>query len=262
MFGYASYARGFKSGGLNMSGLPLDAQGKPVLATAVVSPERNATWEAGLKTEFFDQRLRFNVAAFHTAVRDFQATLVDSTQTVALRGYLSNIPKVTVNGFEADAVAVPVSGLQLRVSVAYANGRYAEYPKGPCPLELQGSAVASCDLTGGRLSGLPRWSTTIGGDYARPVRGGEAFVHVDSSWRSAYYGDPSLSRFTLIDGYNVTNASIGFRTARGWSAALFARNLFNSDYIQNLTTQAGNSGLILGTPSDPRVIGASLGFRI
>jgi len=263
IFAYASHARGFKSGGINMSGLPLNVQNQPALSTAVVRPERNTTYEGGLKTDLFDRRLRFNLTGYHTEVRDFQATLVDSTQTIALRGYLSNIPKVTVEGFEADAVAAPIAGLQLRASVAYARGRYAEYPKGPCPLELQGTATTACDLTGGRLSGLPRWSTTLGGDYAVAIgKAGELFFHADSSWRSSHHGDPTLSKFTLIDGFNVTNAAIGIRAAKGWTVTVFARNLFNSNYIQNLTIQAGNAGLILGTPSDPRIIGATMGFRI
>lgn len=46
---YVSYARGFKSGGINMSGLPLDGNNRPVLATAVVRPERNETYEIGVK---------------------------------------------------------------------------------------------------------------------------------------------------------------------------------------------------------------------
>ena len=263
VFAYASYARGFKSGGINMAGLPLNARNQPVLTTAVIRPERNITYEAGLKTDLFDRRLRFNIAGYYTDVRNFQATLVDSTQTVALRGYLANIPKVTVKGFEADAIAAPFAGLELRASVAFGHGEYAEYPKGPCPLELQGTATTVCDLTGGRLSGLPRWSTTIGADYAVPLfDSGEAFVHIESSWRSTYNGDPTLSRFTLIDGYNVTNASIGYRNAKGWSVAVLARNLFNTNYIQNLTTQAGNSGLILGTASDPRISSATIGFSI
>ncbi len=57
------------------------------------------------------------------------------------------------------------------------------------------------------------------------------------------------------------NGSIGFRTAAGLEIAVFARNLFNKDYMQNLTIQAGNSGLTLGTPSDPRVIGVTLRAR-
>ena len=103
MFGYASYARGFKSGGINVSGLPLDAQNRPVLATAVIRPEVNQTWEGGIKSRLFNRRLSLDLAGYYTKVRDFQATIVDSSQTVALRGYLSNIPEVTVAGFEADA---------------------------------------------------------------------------------------------------------------------------------------------------------------
>ncbi|WP_053000741.1 TonB-dependent receptor [Sphingomonas sanxanigenens] len=262
ILGYASYARGFKSGGINMSGLPLDAQNQPALATAVVDPERNTTYEVGLKTRLFDRHLVLNLAGYRTDVKDFQATIVDSTQTVALRGYLSNIPKVTVKGVEADATAQIGRNLQIRGSLAYAHGEYADYPAGPCPLEAQGSATTACDLTGRRLSGLPRWSETIGADYALPVGGSGAIVlHADSNWRSGYYGDPSLSRFTFIEGYNLTNASIGYRSDAGWDVALFARNLFDADYIQNLTIQAGNSGLILGTPSDPRLIGVTFRAR-
>jgi iron complex outermembrane receptor protein len=39
---------------------------------------------------------------------------------------------------------------------------------------------------------------------------------------------------------------------------VFARNLFDSDYITALTIQTGNSGLILGQPSDPRMVGVTV----
>lgn len=252
---YASYARGFKSGGINLSGLPLDAQNRPVLTTAVIRPERNQTYEAGLKSQVFDRRLTANLAAYLTDVRDFQATLVDSSQTVALRGYLSNIPKVTVKGVEADLTAQVTPAFQLRANLAFADGRYSAYPAGPCPLERQTNATTACDLTGRPLAGLSKWSETIGVDYALPLGSGTIVLHADSNFRSRYYGDPTLSRFTLIQGYNQTNASLGFRAAKGLEVFLFARNLFNANYIQNVTIQAGNSGLILGTPSEPRVIG-------
>jgi iron complex outermembrane recepter protein len=262
LYAYASYARGFKSGGINMSGLPLDNLNQPVLTTAVVKPELNTTYEAGLKTILFGRRLVVSLAAYSTQVRDFQATIVDSGQTVALRGYLSNIPKVTVKGFELDATAQISRGLQLRASVANADGKYADYPAGPCPLEVQTSATLACNLTGQRLAGLPRWSTTIGGDYALPVGRGLNFVlHADSSFKSGYNGDPSLSRFTYIDNDNLTNASIGVHSKKGWEIAVFARNVFDARYIQNVTVQAGNSGLILGSPSDPRVIGVTIRMK-
>ena len=265
ILGYASYARGFKSGGLNMSGLPLDANNNPVLSTAVVRPERNINYEVGLKTRLFDRHLIFNVDGFYTRVHDFQATIVDSSQTVALRGYLSNIPEVVVKGVEAEATALPFSGLTLRGSLAYEDGRYTDYPAGPCPLELQAAATTACSLTGQSLASLPKFSFTVGADYAHPVRlmgdEGTVFLHVDSNSRSGYNGDSSLSHYTYIYGYNVTNVSIGYRMSNGVELAVFARNLFDSTYIQNVTIQAGNSGLILGTPSDPRTIGGTIRFR-
>ena len=261
---YASFARGFKSGGINMSGLPLDANNQPALPTAVVEPERNTTWEAGIKSTLWDGRLTLNLAAFHTKVSDFQATVVDSSQTVALRGYLSNIPEVRVKGIEADA-RLQIGNLTLVGALAYGDGTYTDYPAGPCPLELQTAATAACDLTGKRLAGLPRWSETLSADYAVPVGVGAVFFHADSNWRSGYFGDPTLSRFTWIEGYNLTNASFGYRRAdsqgKGWEIAIFARNLLDADYIQNLTIQAGNSGLILGTPSDPRTVGVTFRLR-
>ena len=260
---YASFARGFKSGGINMSGLPLDNANNPVLATAVVRPERNTTWEAGLKTKLLDDRLILNVDGYWTKVRDFQATIVENstTQTAQLRGYLSNIPEVEVKGIEADATALILPGLTARAAFAYADGEYADYPAGPCPLEVQTAATAQCSLTGRRLASLPRYALTAGLDYVRPIGSGSGFVHVDTASRSGFNGDPGLSQYTYIRGYNLTNANLGYRFADGTELIVFARNLLDSDYLQNLTIQAGNSGLILGTPSDPRTIGVTLRLR-
>jgi len=256
---YASFARGFKSGGINMSGLPLDANNNPVLAAAVVRPERNTTWEAGLKSRWLGGAVTFDLAGYLVKVRDFQATVVDNSLTVALRGYLSNIPEVTVKGIEADAVVRPVRGLTLRGSLAYAHGEYTDYPKGPCPLELQVSSTAACDFTGKPLVGLPRWSETVSADWNVRLAGALSLVlHADSVWRTSYYGDPTLSKYTLIDGNNLTNASLALHSDRGWDIGVFARNLLGADFIQNLTVQAGNSGLIVGTPSDPRMVGVTL----
>jgi iron complex outermembrane receptor protein len=261
---YASYARGFKSGGINMSGLPLDTNNRPVLATAVVRPERNETWEIGVKNTLFDDRLIVNIDGFYTKVRDFQATVVENslTQTVQLRGYLSNIPQVTVKGIEADVTALILPGLSARASFAYSDGEYSDYPAGPCPLEVQTAATTRCSLTGRRLASLPRFALAAGLDYQRALGEGELFVHVDTASRSGFNGDPGLSRFTYIRGYNLTNANIGYRFADGPELIVWARNLLDADYIQNLTIQAGNSGLIVGTPSDPRTIGGTIRFRM
>lgn len=258
MLGYTSYASGFKSGGLNMSGLPLDAVNQPALATAVIDDEKNTTYELGLKSTLFSGRATLNVAGYWTVVKDYQANVVSSVETAALRSYPSNIPEVRVRGVEADLAALLFQGFSVRASVAYADGENTDYRAGPCPLELQTAATVACDLTGVPLAGLSEWAGTLGVDYERPFGAGKFLVHADSNSRSGYFSDTSASRYTWIDDYNVTNASVGYRLANGLEVSVFARNLFNTDYVTALTIQTGNSGLILGQPSDPRLAGVTV----
>lgn len=263
LMAYASYARVQKSGGINMSGLPVNTANQAVLATAVIRPEKNRTWEGGFKARLFDDAVTFNVTGYRITVKDFQANVVDSSATVALRSYLANIPKVSVKGVEVDAAARVGSNLTLRAAASYADGVYARYPNGACPIERTGTATAVCDLTGKGLPGLPKWSGSVSGEYAAPVAiggfDGAAFLRTDVFARSKIFGEATDSAYTVIRGYSIVNASIGYRT-ENWEVALFARNLFDKDYLQNVTVQAGNSGLIVGTPSDPRLFGIT--FRV
>ncbi|MET0374264.1 MAG: TonB-dependent receptor [Rhizorhabdus sp.] len=259
---YAAFARGEKSGGINMSGLPLNNANLPALNTAVVRPEKNSNYEIGLKTRLFDRRLVLNVDAFYTKVTDFQANVTDTGAAAALRTYLANIPKVVVKGVEADATAAVTRNLVLRANFAYTDGKYRDYPNGSCPIERIASGTTVCDLSGQRLSSLSKYAMTLGADYTQPLaNGGDAIVHVDSSTRSRQLGDPTGSAYTRIPGYTLVNGSVGYRSAAGWEIAVFTRNLFDKNYIQNVTIQAGNSGLILVTPSDPRVIGLTFRAR-
>lgn len=244
-----------------MSGLPVDTTGTPVQGTAVVRPEKNTSWEVGLKTRLFDDALVFNVDAYHVAVTGFQANVVDTVAPAALRAYLANIPKVVVKGVEIDAALRMGDRFSLRAAGAYAHGRYADYPKGPCPIERIGTGTASCDLTGRPLSGLPEWSGSLGGEYHAPMPlgglPGELVLRADAASKSGFYADATDSAYMRIKGYTVINASVGWRGAH-FELAVFARNLFDTNYMQNLTVQTGNSGLIVGTPSDPRIIGVML----
>jgi len=258
LFAYLGYAQGEKSGGLNMSGLPLDAMNQPALATAVIEDERHRSLELGVKSTLLEGRATLNLAAYRTVVKDYQANIVSSLETAALRSYPSNVPEVRVEGAEADFAALLFTGFTLRASVAYALGSNTDYPAGPCPLERQTAATVACDLTGVPLAGLSRWVGSLGFDYRMPVRRGELIVRLDSSARSRYDSDTSASQYTAIAGYGVTQASVGYRFAGGWELDLFARNLFDADYLSALTIQTGNSGLILGQPGEPRLWGLTL----
>ena len=87
---------------------------------------------------------------------------------------------------------------------------------------------------------------------------GQAYLQGELQTRSDAFGEPSDSRYSVIDGFSVVNASVGFRQQGPWEIALYVRNLLDRNYMQNLTAPAGNSGLIVGTPSDPRTYGLTV----
>jgi iron complex outermembrane receptor protein len=261
VMGYATMARGYKSGGINMSGLPLNAANQPALATAVIDPEQNTTYELGVKATLLDSRLMFNFVVYDTTVEDFQANVVD-TGPGALRGYLANIPEVHVDGVEIDSSFTVGEHFTARMSAAFADGEYVSYANGPCPIEQIGNTTTVCDLSGKLMPGLPRRSVSVGGEYTHELRIGRmmgvGYARLEVTSRSEVFGDPSDSQYTVIDGYTLVNASFGLRQAGPWEFSIWARNLTDGEYMQNLTVQAGNSGLIVGTPSDPRMVGVRI----
>jgi iron complex outermembrane recepter protein len=194
-------------------------------------------------------------------VRDYQANVVD-TAPGALRGYLANIPEVEVKGLEIDSTFRISTHINGYASAAWTDAAYVSYQDGPCPLELIGSKTAVCNLSGRPLPGTPRNAYSVGGEYVWTSRigrtGVEWYTRADVSTRSDYYGDATDSKYTLIHGYTLLNANLGLRVAKRWDLQLWARNLLDRNYMQNLTVQAGNSGLVIGTPGDPRICGMTL----
>ncbi len=85
---------------------------------------------------------------------------------------------------------------------------------------------------------------SMGGEYVWPTRVGRSsaqwYLRADATQRSAIYGDATDSKYTLIDGFTLLNTSIGLRVTNHWDLALWARNLLDRNYMQNLTVQAGN----------------------
>ncbi|QHL91042.1 TonB-dependent receptor [Sphingomonas changnyeongensis] len=280
---YATYARSFKSGGINLSGLPLDAANTPIQSAATVKPERVDHVEIGLKSQFFNRRLTLNLAAFQTAIRDYQATVING-QLGVLRGYLANAGKVRVRGIEADLAARPSARLSLYANVALTDARYVRFVDAPCPPELAGGSAATaaspaapagtpggpspanCDVSGQWLPGVSRLAASYGGEYRLPATlfglSGEAYLGVDGNARSRFSSNPSRSVLTDVAGYALTNLRAGFRTDdQKWHLFVWVRNAFDTDYFELLATQPGNTGLVVGQPGDPRTYGLTLSSR-
>jgi iron complex outermembrane receptor protein len=262
---YATYARSFKSGGINLSGVPTRADGvTPATEVATVDPEEVNHFEIGLKTRLLDNRATLNVAAFRTDIKDFQTTVVNNTVGV-IRGYLANVPKVRSQGVEVDFAARPVDRLNAYVNFAWTDATYVDFPNAPLPVELSGGPAGSpqfVDASGGRLPGVSEYALSYGAEYRLPAGSGEAYAGIDGSFRSDFSSSPTPSRVMNVEGYVLTNFRAGYRAQGGWEVFGWVRNAFDTEYFDFLTAAPGSTGLIVGQLGDPRTYGvtASISF--
>ncbi len=276
---YATYAKSFKTGGINLNGVPADNAGNPLLAAATVKPERVHHWELGLKSQFWDRKVTLNLAAFRTDIDDFQA-LVSNGQLGVLRGYLANAEQVRSQGLEWDLSFRPSDRFNAYVNGAYTDATYRKFVDAPCPPELAGGTTAtagqipsapgtpggispaSCDISGQRLPGVSKWSISYGAEANLPAHllgaEGEAYLGVDGNARTRFSSNPSPSAYTWIDGYALTNLRLGFRAKGRFDVFGWVRNAFNVNYLEQLAVASGNTGLIVGSVGDQRTWGGTI----
>ena len=276
---YATYARSFKSGGINLSGLPLDANNVPIQSAGSVRPEKVDHFEVGLKTQFLDRRATLNFAAYWTDIKDYQATVTNG-QLGVLRGYLANAERVRVRGAELDFSIKPVDRFSAYANLAYTDGTYRKFVDAPCPPELSGGTAvgpgqvpsapgtpgglspANCNISGQWLPGISKFSASFGGEGNLPVtlggEPGQVYLGAEGSYRSKFSSNASRSAYTDVDGYAVFNFRLGVRTDDGWNAFGWLRNAFDEQYFDVMALQSGNTGLVVGQPADPRTYGFTI----
>jgi iron complex outermembrane receptor protein len=258
---YGTYSTGFKPVGLNLGGLPTDA-GRIMTELSVIKPEYVQHYELGVKTSPLPGAT-LNFVAYLTNIEDYQAQ-VQTADIAVNRGYLANAEEVEVKGFEVDA-ALTLDRVSLHAAYAYTDGKYLSFTNAPLPLEEVGSAVSFKDVSGGLLPGISKNALSIGGEYVQPLNllntSGEFFVGLDAYYRSAFSSSPSPSLYLNVAGYTLLNARAGFRTDDNWSAFLWARNLTDKDYFEQLLPGAGNAGHYAAVLGDPRTYGVTLRYN-
>ena len=274
---YGTYAHSFKSGGLNLNGVPV-VGGVVQTQLAQVAPEKVDHFEIGAKSQFWDRKVTFNVTGFWTEISDYQA-VVNNSSTSTLRGYLANAGKVRVRGVEADFSVRPSDRFNLYTNGAFTDHKYVDFKNAPCPPELSGggsgatigapgqpgtNSPVACDISGQWLPGISKFAFSYGGEYNLPGivlgKSGEAYVGVDANSRTKFSSNASRSIYTDVNGYTLVNARLGFRTDSGVNVFGWVRNLFDTEYYEVLATTPGNTGLIAGNVGDPRTYGLTVGF--
>lgn len=207
--------------------------------------------------------MQLNLTVYNTDVRDYQ-TQVQAADLAVNRGYLANAEHVRVQGLEFDANARVSDWFSMYGSLAYTDGKYVSFTNAPPPLEGTGGPNF-VDASGGRLPGISKWASSFGAELkSRSAlflgQRGEYFFAADGFYRSTFSSNPTPSAYLVVPSYTLLNPRLGFRSQDGVSVTVWARNVFNTNYFEQLLPGAGNAGHYAAVLGDPRTYGITLRY--
>lgn len=268
---YARFARGFKSGGFNGETNvffdPAAPAGCPFGLTELCQPyrpEKVDSYELGIKTRLLDDRLIFNVAAFHDRHKDIQLSIF--TAAGAAASVVRNAAAARIQGLEFEAVARPTDGLTINASLALLDAKYRRYIDG------------GIDVSRNRaFPHTPKRTASLGLDW-RIIEGdwGKLKLSGDVNHVSRYFTFPYALTTPTPSDQNAFNTRSKGRTLVNLRAAVsdfeiggakveiagFVRNLTKENDPSNfIDFGPGFGGLTLGYFPDPRTWGLSIGAR-
>jgi iron complex outermembrane receptor protein len=283
---YATWSRGYRSGGFNGRGLTIFSARTPY------GPETVDSYELGLKTEFLDRKLAINLAGFYTDYKDIQ-----QSSTITLAGGQGNETIVTnaagakIKGLELDLTARPFDQLKITGGAGYTHNKFKGFIVNQPVTLADGSIITrTFDYSNVNMIFAPKWTLSINGEYTVPL--GEHMLAMNVGYRflSPYdqqiAADPALYAGLLADPtgtgtvvmprndprvrsdrQNLLDASMTLTfamNAHGAKARLtgFVRNLLNDRGPSFAFTVAAYPNLwAYSSPREPRVFGAQLGFE-
>jgi iron complex outermembrane receptor protein len=188
-------------------------------------PEKVTAYEAGIKTEFLDRRVRLNLAGFSNNYDDIQLTVFEHLGAPVTL----NAGNARIRGGELELSTAPVAGLELSYSLGYLDARYLRINASPALVSTPEQVIS----TNTRLQKTPRTQQDVAADYRiRAGAHGSVLLHADWRFTADTYNDAQNSPFLFQKAWNIGNASIGYEplSAR-WSLRVFVDNVTDTRYI-------------------------------
>jgi len=250
---FAKTSKGFRSGGQN-----LRSSGQADVAFLPFEPEIAYSQEVGLKSEFFDRRLRVNLSGYYTEVEDIQRTLTLSSATAVVTR-VGNAGKLRVYGGEFEMSAIVFPGLQVSATAGFVEAKYLEYFDGV--RDRRSDRIAYVPSDSATFSATYNVDTGIGpltvrGDY---IHTGE--IDFDPYNEPTDPNNDALIAATHAGPSDIFNARATLELDNGVEVALFGRNLTDRRDVTNGLIIAAPIGYALQHRREPRTFGISATYR-
>jgi iron complex outermembrane receptor protein len=261
---YFRVSRGFQSGGAN--GRATD----PRLYEKMFDPEKLWAYEGGVKSQWFDNRLRLNVDGFLSEYTDQVVTVFRGTETGGAVTSLENAGASEFWGFELEAVALPMRGLEATLNYSYLNTRYLKwsaqkFDSAGNPVFNGNNPVMENVASQRDVPVAPDHNISVGLTYAAPPTSAGVFsAHVDAYWQDSVVNHPVRPQHDMEGNYAVFNGRIQLADIPlqkgSLDIAAYGRNLANRQY-RTFGFDLGALGWAVNTFGDPRTFGVQLTYN-
>ena len=252
-FLYGSISKGFDAGGFNNRASSL--------ATALPYNQENVTtYEAGIRSDWFERRLRLNATVFYNAYRGLQQTAaVISPVTNGLVSVRSNAGSAHTEGAEFETAYTPVNDLNLTFHASYLKTRFDDFPNAGTTV-VAGQAVV-VGATGNQLPYSPHWQLYAAANWRVPLSlPGDLKIGADISYETAYFSDVFNYTQGRVPSQVFADSVISYTPVGGhWTISLTAKNLANRIAYQSVAW-GGTPSLWYGPVSPPRTIIAKVSY--
>ncbi|MEZ8093719.1 TonB-dependent receptor [Photobacterium swingsii] len=238
---YASISRGYKSGGFNML--------TPPNLSPKFEPEYTMNYELGMKSEWFDNRVRFNSSVFLIDWKDQQVE-----QQLYPKSFTQNAGSTVSKGIEFELSWLIQPGL-----TAWANGGYNDASFNDFISKVydnSGNVIGQNDYNGNRPANAPKYTYSLGIDYNFLEN---YFVYADYNVTGDFYFDNANT--TKQDAYGILNLRGGY-TSANLDLILWAKNALDEEYLTRAFPMGdGANKKWYGRSGDPVTFGATVNLK-
>lgn len=281
---YASWSRGYRSGGFSPRAATASTASRPF------QPETVDSYEIGAKLALLDRKLEVNLAGYVSDYKDMQQNLTVPGGPTGNQTITGNVPGgALIKGIEMDSTLRVTPELTITASAAYMKSHFRNfvacgaYAGGPVATNSCGTGLVPFDYSGNNLIYAPKFTGSLSANYSVPTSFGKVTANV--GWRHISPYDEQLSAQSLtaitdtagdatliiVNGndrrvrtttQDLVDASLTVDFKLGNTdayARVFGRNLTDERTTTHAFTVAGLWSF--GMALEPRTYGATIGFK-
>jgi iron complex outermembrane receptor protein len=237
--GYLNYSTGFLGGGFNSAAVA-GAGVVPGVTAATLGPwepETATSFEAGIRSEWFDHRLQANITGFwsnYDNLQSFSSFLVNPATGLSAVGP-ANTGHELARGIEISTAATPIHGLHLSANVGYLDASFTSFKT------VFNGQPYDCVAHGCKPVLSPNWTSHVDAAYDIETDVGRFTPSLGFSYTSAYYTDTFNDPYGRVPANGLLDAALTYQDPTGrWTASLWGKNITDKRYF--LTASEDRSG--------------------